>query len=73
VTDREHLQIIQGPEDLIRVKFRVNLVQLFFLNYLVKIVRVVIHDYIQILFLSFVTQEAVLHLEHIWVVKHLQD
>lgn len=44
--DGEHAEVIESSKDLVGIEFGENGADFFFLDELVEIVRIVVHDYI---------------------------
>jgi hypothetical protein len=59
--DGEHGEVVETSEYLVSVELDENGVNLSFFNYLVKVVREVVHHDVQVLVLSLVGQETILH------------
>ena len=67
----QHKQIVQSSEDLIGINFDQQRIDLPLLDDLIEIVRVVIHNDIEVLIISLVGQKAILHDEVIGMIEHL--
>ena len=72
VCDGQHVQIVEPSKNLISIQFDQRRVYLLLLHNLVEIIRVVVHDYVQILRITLVSKKTVLHDEIIWVFEHCQ-
>ncbi len=60
VGDREHAEVVEPSEDLVGIEFDEDGVNFFFLDELVKIVGIVVHDDVEVLCFSLVGEEAIL-------------
>ena len=61
VSDGQHSKIVESSEKLVGVYFDKVRIYLLFFNQLVKIVWVVVHNDIEILVISLMSEVAVLH------------
>lgn len=59
--DGKHEQIVESPEDLVRVDLDEHRIDFPLFDSLVQIIRVVIHDYVQVLIFALIGDEALLH------------
>lgn len=70
VCDREHWQVIQGSEDLVRVYFDEMRVYVFLFDELVKIVGVIVHNDVEVLAIAFLREETIFHDQIVGVFQH---
>ena len=59
--DIEHAEVVESPEDLVCVYFDEERVDIFFFDYLVEIIGVVIHNDVEVFAISLVSQKTIFH------------
>lgn len=68
----QHKEIVQPSEDLIGIDFDQYWIDFPLFDDLIQIIRVVIHNDIEVLIISFIRQKTILHDKVIGMVQHLQ-
>lgn len=69
--DGQHHQVIQRPEQLVRIKLQTHRINLLLFYYLIEVVREIVHNDVQVLFLALIGEKTVPHLQDVRVLENL--